>query len=67
MSHGGSFVAVPHAGRETDRDRVVQRLRPDDRVRDVGEGQAGGEGVEAGRVGWRVVTEDATEGDLLVA
>jgi hypothetical protein len=43
---------MPHAGREPKPDWVIQRLGPLDRLRDVGEGQAGDEGVEpAGSIG----------------
>jgi hypothetical protein len=58
------LVAMPHAGREPKPDRVIQRLGPLDRLRDVGEGQAGDEGVEAGRIDRRVVTEDAAQGEM---
>jgi hypothetical protein len=42
---------VPHAGREAEGDRVVQRLGVPDRLVDVGEPKRPGEGEKAVGVG----------------
>src|ERR671926_437305 len=56
------LVATPYRGRKPEGDRVVQGLRPRERVEDIRERQAGREGLEADRVGGWVITQDSAEG-----